>query len=137
MKTQSDSSLPISFRVCINTDSGIQATYEEEYERLNQAMDYIKQLGNIYNVNFELTYFLYFLPSEVYQKSVDFFCENAYPHTNFEYIALGENRSLNRCIRMDYDENINPFSRENESTPITQEDYSKMRSVLELSLIHI
>ena len=32
---------------------------------------------------------------------------------------------------MDYDENINPFSRENESTPITQEDYSKMRSVLE------
>ena len=131
MKTQSDSSLPISFRVCINTDSGIQATYEEEYERLNQAMDYIKQLGNIYNVNFELTYFLYFLPSEVYQKSVDFFCENAYPHTNFEYIALGENRSLNRCIRMDYDENINPFSRENESTPITQEDYSKMRIVLE------
>ena len=131
MKEQSDSSLPISFRVCINTDSGIQATYEEEYERLNQAMNYIDQIGNIYDVNFKLMYFLYFLPSDIYQESVNFFYENAYPRTNFEYITLGENRSLNRCIRMDYDENIKPFSCENESTPITQEDYAEMRSVLE------
>ena len=132
MESQSDCNFNVSFRICINKDAGINATYEEEYKRLNQAMNYIAQIGNEYKVQYKLICFLYFLPSDVYKDGIEYFNDHARASSAFEYIILGEHRNLKREIRMDYDENIKPFSRrEYEPMLITQKDYAEMRKSLE------
>ncbi len=88
--------------------------------------------GEIYGVKLDLTIWLYFLPSDVYEEGVAYFNDHARASSAFEYIILGEHRNLKREIRMDYDENIKPFSRkEYEPMPITQKDYVEMIKSLE------
>lgn len=132
MHEQSDSDLPISFKICINKKAGINATYEEEYERLNKSVQEIMKRGEIYGVKLDLTIWLYFLPSDVYKDGIEYFENHSRASSAFEYIILGEHRNLKRQIRMDYVANNQPFCREKrEPNIITQADYAEMRKSLE------
>ncbi|MCI8777478.1 MAG: hypothetical protein HFK00_08855 [Oscillospiraceae bacterium] len=132
MHEQSDDDLSLYYRICINKESGISATYEEEYKSLNKATQEIMKIGENHGVKLNLTFWLYFLPSDVYKDGIEYFNNHARARSEFEYIILGEYRNLKREIRMDYDENIKPFSRkEFEPMPITQKDYVEMRKSLE------
>jgi hypothetical protein len=78
------------------------------------------------DISFEPTCFIYFLPTDVYQEAVSYFDTHFVVRASFDDIVYGEERNKNRCIRMDYDETMQPydiFTRE----PISQKDYVETR----------
>lgn len=127
---ESYDNLYVDFVICVNIDAESKLSYADEYTLLNQSIENISHIGKNQGTTISPAYWIYFLPTDVYQKAISYFDYHCIIRTAFNRIVEGENETLNRHIQIDYDEEKQLYDRMTKES-ISQEDYAEMRKALD------
>ncbi len=127
---ESCNNLHVDFVVCVNIDVESELSYADEFTLFNQSIENISQTCDKQGTIISPAYWIYFLPTNVYQEAISYFDYHCVIRTAFNRIVEGENETLNRHIQIDYDEEMQPYDRKTKKI-ISYEDYAKMRESLD------
>ena len=115
-----DNVLGLYFTICIDVSEQPSITYEEEYDLIVSALEYIFAIGITYNMNLKVYLDLYFVPNDIYDECLDYFGNNARRYA-FDNIVEGFPKQYNRKIEIIF---------ENNALNITKADYINLRKEL-------